>query len=185
MVEAKCWAAPWGINNPNFKSSEGIHVLPDWTSSWLCSQGDEMRLGFWDETDRVSAVQSIQSSQHLPDHPAVKQGHLLREKSVLSQHTKVTSTPQNWNVKIKLTSTDRTPVGILHLYCILWFISCPREMEKVNTCLFWIMLVHFLWHKATLLAILWKEEFAYKAEGGLTKTESPVCWSGILATTGN
>lgn len=64
-----------------FKNSEGIHVLPNCKGkSEVVSLGD----GFWDQTDKVSAVQSIHSSKHLPDHPTGKWGHLLREKSVLN-----------------------------------------------------------------------------------------------------
>lgn len=34
-------------------------------------------------------------------------------------------------------------LGILHLYYILWFVSCPQEMEKTGMFFFWITMAHF------------------------------------------
>lgn len=178
MVEAECWAAPWGINNPNFKSSEGIHVLPD----CITVQPRWWFLG-WD-------WQGLSSAEHsefpTPPRSSRSQTGTFVEREVSTESTsKGNEYPSKLKCKNKINkhwqNSSRNTPPLWHL--MIHFMSMWNGKSKHVPFLNYAG--PFLWHKVTLLAILWKEEFASKAEGGLTKTESPICWSGILATTGN
>lgn len=139
-VEAECWATPWGINNPN----SVLRIQKGYTSC-LTARASQ-RLYHWVMASGMRLTRSQQCRAFIV--PNISQiipqanGDTCWERSQYWIY-KGNEYPSKLSCQNKINKTDRMAVGILHLYCILWFISRPRDMEKANMCLFWIMMAHF------------------------------------------